>query len=314
MDKEQVAAAILHKARAIGFSAAGFAPVSRCREETERLLNMIREHRHGEMVYMQQGLAARTDPRNLLPEAKTVLSAALPYTFPLERDEDAAKISRYAMVPDYHRELRARLGMLLDFIGNMYPGQVTGKVCVDSLPVFEKSWAEKARLGMTGKNTMLIVPGTGSFVFLGEIVLDIELPASAGLKENPCNGCDACLRSCPTGAILESGKLDARKCISYLTVELKRDFTPKESAMTGPWLFGCDICQEVCPHNTRQCSPSTARGLSPRKELTCITPEEILALTRSRFRILFAGTPIWRTGLKRLKRNARAVIENLKEC
>ncbi len=272
---------------------------------------MIRENRHGEMAYMQEHLDERTDPENLLPGAKTVLSAAIAYSFPLERNEGAAKISRYALVPDYHRELRVRLGVLLDFIRAVCPGPVSGKVCVDSLPVFEKSWAEKAGLGKKGKNTMLIVPGTGSFVFLGEIILDIELPDPVNILEDPCKTCDQCLQRCPTGALLEPGKLDARKCISYLTVELKRDFTPEEAAMTGEWLFGCDICQEVCPHNALQHTARTTNGLLPRKDLAGITPEEILALTRSRFRTLFAGTPIWRTGLKRLKRNAKAVIENL---
>ena len=311
MNKEQLAKIILQKALESGFCAAGFAAATSCKEESKRLLDMIRENRHGEMAYMQKELSVRKHPEKLLPGAKTVFSAALPYTFPLERVKNKARISRYALVDDYHRVVRNKLGVLLDFICETYPGSVTGKVFVDSMPVLEKTWAEKAGLGKTGKNSMLIVPDAGSYVFLGEILLNIELPPSPSPQFDPCQECDACLRSCPTGALIEKGKLDARKCISYLTVELKREFTPEESAMTGEWLFGCDICQEVCPHNVLKNPAPASTGLTPIKELLEITPEQILSLTRSQFKALFASTPIYRTGLKRLKRNANAVIENL---
>lgn len=313
MNNEQLAEIILQKAQESGFCAAGFASVTSCKEESKKLLDMIRENRHGEMVYMQKELSVRNHPEKLLPGAKTVFSAALPYTFPLERVKDKARISRYALVNDYHRVLRNKLGELLDFICETHPGSVTGKVFVDSMPVFEKTWAEKAGLGATGKNTMLIVPGTGSYVFLGEILLDIELPPSPSPQFDPCQECNACIKSCPTGALIEPGRLDARKCISYLTVELKREFTPEESAMTGEWLFGCDVCQDVCPHNMQQSPTPTRPEFIPKKELLEITPEQILSLTRSQFKALFASTPIFRTGLKRLKRNANAVIENLKK-
>lgn len=309
MNREKLASLILQKACENGFCAAGFASVTPLKEESERLLNMIRESRHGEMDYMQEHLSLRTHPENLLPGAKTVFSAALPYTFP-ETRKGKAKFSRYALVTDYHRVLRNKLEELLDFICETYPGPVTGKICVDSVPVFEKSWAEKAGLGRTGKNTILIVPKVGSYVFLGEIILDIELPPSISTLPDPCHECDACIRSCPTGALMEKGKLDARKCISYLTVELKREFTPEESAMTREWLFGCDICQEICPHNAQQSSAPTCLEFIPRKELLGITPDQILSLTRSQFKTLFGNTPIYRTGLKRLKRNARAVMAN----
>ncbi len=312
MNKDELAGIILQKAGKIGFCAAGFASVTQCRKESERLLDMIRENRHGEMDYMQQHINERACPETLLPGVKTVFSAALPYTFSPETAKDSARISSYARVADYHRVLRNKLGELLDFIRKTHPYPVAGRVCVDSLPVFEKSWAEKAGLGRTGKNTMLIVPETGSYVFLGELLLDIDLPSTPSSPlPDPCRECDACIRSCPTGALIESGKLDARKCISYLTIELKREFTPEESAMTGEWVFGCDICQEVCPHNARQSSTPVCPEFIPKKELLKITPEHILALTRSQFKTLFAGTPIYRTGLKRLKRNARAVLENL---
>ena len=313
MNKEQLAEIILQKALESGFCAAGFAAVIPSGEQNKRLLDMIRENRHGEMAYMQNNVSVRTHPEKLLPGAKTVFSAALPYRFPLETKQESPRISSYALVDDYHRVVRNKLDQLLEFITATCPGPVSGKVCVDSMPVLEKSWAEKAGLGKTGKNTMLIVPDTGSYVFLGEILLDIELPPSPSTKFDPCQECDACLKSCPTGALVEPGKIDARKCISYLTVELKREFTPEESAMTGEWLFGCDICQETCPHNAQQATSPTCQELYPKKELLGITPEQILSLTRSQFKTLFGSTTIYRTGLKRLKRNARAVLDNLRK-
>ncbi len=313
MNKDRLAAAILQKARESGFCAAGFASVTPCKEESERLLGMLRENRHGEMAYMQNKLSVRTHPEKLLPQAKTVFSAALPYRFPLETKKESARISRYALITDYHRVIRNKLGKLLDFISSSLPGSVTGKVCVDSMPVFEKTWAEKAGLGRTGKNTMLIVPEAGSYVFLGELLLDIELPATKSRLVDPCQGCDACIRSCPTGAIIQPGRIDARKCISYLTVELKREFSQEESGMIREWLFGCDICQEVCPHNAQQSLQPTCPEFIPKKELLGITPEQIISFTRSQFKALFGDTPIHRTGLKRLKRNARAVMENIRK-
>ena len=312
MNKDQLAADILQKAIESGFCAAGFASVTSCKQESKRLIDMITEKRHGEMRYMQENFSLRVHPENLLPGARTVFSAAFPYTFPLETVKDKARISRYALITDYHRVLRNKLEKLLDFICKTSPDPVAGKVCVDSMPVFEKSWAEKAGIGKVGKNTVLIVPETGSWVFLGEILLDINLPHSPPQLSDPCGECNACIKSCPTGALMEQGKIDARKCISYLTVELKREFSPDESAMIGKWLFGCDICQEVCPHNARQSPAPTCPEFIPKKELLEITSEQILSLTRSQFKTIFGGTPVFRAGLKRLKRNARAVMENLK--
>jgi len=314
MDRENSVQAILRKAEECGFCAAGFSAVAPCTEENTRLQDMIRENRHGEMLYMQNNIASRDNPENLLPGAKTVFSAAMPYHFLLDTRAKSGRFSRYAMVRDYHRVLSEKLEEVLAFIRKNLSGEVNGKVCVDGMPVFEKSWAEKAGLGRQGKNTMLIVPEKGSLVFLGEILLDIELPFTPQQLDDPCGECCACIKSCPTGAIIEKGKIDARKCISYLTVELKREFTPEESAMTGEWLFGCDICQEVCPHNQESLKEKTATGFEPQEALLTITPEEILSLSRSQFKKLFAATPVYRTGLKRLKRNARAVLENLKEC
>ncbi len=310
LHKKPLAEAILHKAQESGFLAAGFATVTPCEKEKKKLLDMLRENRHGEMLYLEKNLPARSHPEHLLPGAKTIFCAALPYHFPLERQTTGGKIARYALCADYHAVVRKKLEALLDFIVRNHKGEINGRVFVDSSPVFEKAWAEKAGIGRIGKNTMLLSPGIGSYLFLGGILLDREIESTAHQLPDPCGDCDMCIKSCPTGALLGGGKLDARKCISYLTVELKREFEPRESAMIGDWLFGCDICQEVCPHNAQKPSPPVCSELAPREELLKITPEQILALTRSQFKTLFGQTPVYRTGLKRLKRNARAVLEN----
>jgi epoxyqueuosine reductase len=265
---------------------------------------MLAEGRHGEMGYLETGLDARNDPSMLLPGVKTVLSVALPWPAPAK----PGAISGYALIPDYHRVVGDLLRELLDFIRSISSQPVNGRVCVDSSPVLEKAWAEAAGIGCAGKNTLLIVPGHGSRIFLGELLLDLYLEPDAPLDSNPCGDCSACLDACPTGALATPGRLDARRCISYLTIELKREFTDEEASATDGWLYGCDRCIDACPRNA---SPKVAPypGFEPIEELEKLTAAEILELTGSQFRKLFAGTPALRLGLRRLKRNARAVLE-----
>ncbi|ASQ89983.1 tRNA epoxyqueuosine(34) reductase QueG [Prosthecochloris sp. GSB1] len=303
------AARIIACGLGIGFCAVGIADVHGRRNDAERLDRMIAENRHGEMRYLEKRREERADPARLLHGARSIVSAALPYDG--NRASGPGCISAYALSRDYHVIVRRKLEELLACIREIHGGRINAHILVDSEPLFEKSWAEEAGTGKKGKNTLLIVPGAGSYVFLGEILLDVEIehgPAEA--LPDPCGDCDACIRACPTGALAAPGKLDARRCISYLTVELKREFTPEERDMTGEWLFGCDLCQWVCPHNApeRRIAPAPETGRLDR--LRHITPETVLSLTGSGFKTLFAGTPILRTGLKRLKRNARAVMEN----
>lgn len=304
--------AIRQKALTLGFVSIGFAPILTQRQALGRLCGMTGEGRHGEMRYLETGQQKRADPCQLLPGAKTLISAALGYNLPeyTVPGPGMARISRHAVIEDYHRVLKRQLEQLLDFIRSLYEGKLQAIIAVDSFPVLEKVWAETARLGRTGKNTLLITPSSGSYVFLGEMLIDREIRESPPSLQGSCGACRICLESCPTGALLEAGKLDARRCISYLTIELKREFTEEESAMVGNWLFGCDICQEVCPAN-RSRKPAMKGLFSLKQELLKLTPDDILNLTGSGFRKLFYGTPIYRLGLKRLKRNARAVKQNL---
>lgn len=309
-DLQTLTGAIIHHALELGFAAAGCAPVTGSSLPAHRLSMMIDEKRHGTMQYLEQQQNERNDPALLLPGARTVLSVALSYNQP-SNEQPSSGISRYATIPDYHRVMRDLLEQLLTYITTHCPEPVSSLICVDGAPVYEKSWARHAGIGATGNNTLCIVPGCGTACFLGEILLDIDLHCPPHKAEEPCGTCTRCLDACPTGALTAPGTLDARRCISYLTVEHKDDFTPEEEEMVGTHLFGCDICQDVCPHNQNAHTPNHPL-FQPRKDLLTITPEQVLQLTRSQFKKLFAGTPIYRTGLKRLRRNARAVLNNRK--
>ncbi len=305
---QDLTSSIMQYALALGFCAAGCAPLTAMDDAAGKLDRMIKEQRHGSMRYLERQRETRRDPAGLLPGARTILCAALPYHHP-GKAQPVARISRYAVIADYHRVVREKLQQLLDFIRHHHQGAVNAAIAVDSAPVFEKAWAEKAGIGHIGNNTLCIVPGRGSYIFLGEILLDIDLDSHPKNIPHPCRNCDRCIRACPTGALTAPGTIDARRCISYLTVEHKEPFTPEEETMIGDHLFGCDICQEICPHN--QDIQAYNNAAFPVLEcLLGITPEAILELTRSQFKTLFAGTPVYRTGINRLKRNARAVLKN----
>lgn len=297
------------KAIELGFCAVGFSAVTPQDAALLHLREMVAENRHGEMRYLETGLAERENPSILLPGVKTVLSVAIAGPDRKQQHEETSGLfSGHATVPDYHRVVMELLRQLLDFIHAETGVSVSGLACVDGAPVLEKAWAESAGIGRTGKNTLLIIPKAGSMIFLGELLLDIEIEPDIPIDWDPCGNCSACLDTCPTGALVGHGKLDATRCISYLTIELRREFNVRETGMTGSWLFGCDRCMEVCPHNQARSIPPHP-AFTPSAEIIELTAEKILDLTGSSFRKLFAGTPVMRLGLKRLKRNARAVLE-----
>ncbi|WP_076792305.1 tRNA epoxyqueuosine(34) reductase QueG [Chlorobium sp. KB01] len=300
------------EAARLGFSAIGFSTPHPQQLAVERFAAMIREKRHGEMHYMEQGIDNRAEPAMLLPGLKTVISAAISYNNHVEYREGQPKISRYALIADYHTVVRSKLEQLLEKLKALTTEPVNALITVDSSPVLEKTWAEDAGIGKPGKNTLLIVPSAGSQVFLGEIFIDFAISESRAPLQNLCGSCNLCIEHCPTGALTGPGKIDASRCISYLTGELKRDFSEEEQRMVGEWLFGCDLCMDVCPHN-RQSSIKANDAFALRQDLTDITTKQIMNLTKSGFRKLFLGTPVFRIGLRRLKRNAKAVAENIKQ-
>ncbi len=303
---------IRKEASRLGFAAVGFSTPAPQPLAMQRYRAMITEKRHAEMDWMEKRVVERGDPALLLPGLKTIISAAISYNHPASSPPEGLRISRYALIADYHDTLRSMLEGLLEAIRVIAAKPVDGLITIDSSPVLEKSWAERAGIGKTGKNTLLIVPSAGSRLFLGEILTDLEIIDERPGLPNLCGSCSLCIEHCPTGALLGPGVLDASRCISYLTVELKREFTDEESSMTGNWIFGCDICQDICPHN-RQALIQAEDSFTALERVMSLSPETLLELTHSGFRKLFAGTPVYRIGLRRLKRNVQAALKNQKK-
>ncbi|HYO62703.1 MAG TPA: tRNA epoxyqueuosine(34) reductase QueG [Pyrinomonadaceae bacterium] len=308
--RAEFTARLKRRAREEGFQEVGVVAAAALEAERARLEEWLRRGFHAEMGWMERDTARRTDPRELLPGARSVVVVALNYFTPHEHPpEDAAgKISRYAWGDDYHDELGEKLRALLAWVKEERPG-AEGKVCVDAQPMMDKAWAVRAGLGWIGKHTNLITRGYGSWVFLGELVLDIELEDDATPSEDHCGTCTLCLEACPTGALVEPYLLDSNRCISFATIELRRDALPAEVAphLEG-WLYGCDICQEVCPWNRFE-RPTAEPRFEPRGGETSLAPREVLLFTPDTYAARFRRSPVKRAKLAGLQRNARALLE-----
>ncbi len=300
------------KARALelGFSAVGISRAEALSDEARKLEQWLARGMHGEMRYMEENFEKRTNPKVLMPEAKSVVSVLANY-FPSQLSHSTnGKISIYAQSKDYHIVVKSKLQTLFSFVCDLV-GNVNGRAFVDSAPTMDKVLAQRSGLGWIGKHTNLISRRLGSFFFIGNLLLDCDLDYDAPYLQNYCGTCTACIDLCPTRAITHDGQVDARKCISYLTIELKRNFTDEEKSMLGEWLFGCDICQDVCPWN-RFSKPTAIPEFQPKPDVQRLSADDILDLTKSSFQRIFGETPLFRTGLRRLQRNAEAVKENLR--
>ena len=302
-------ARLRERARAEGFDAVGVVPAAALDAERARLEEWLRRGFHAEMGWMERDPARRTDPRELLPGARSVVVVALNYYTPHEHPDTAAagKISRYAWGDDYHDVLGEKLRALLAWVKEQRPG-AEGKVCVDAQPMMDKAWAVRAGLGWIGKHTNLITRTHGSWVFLGELVLDLELEYDRVPSEDHCGTCTLCLAACPTGALVEPYVLDSNRCISYATIELRREELPAEVALNlEGWLYGCDICQEVCPWNRFE-QPTAEPRFEPRAGETAADLQEVLRLTPDDYAARFRRSPVKRAKLAGLQRNARALL------
>jgi epoxyqueuosine reductase len=298
---------IKQHALALGFTSVGITRAEVFSDEARRLEAWLTKGFHGDMAYMENHFEKRINPNELFPDAKSIISVTANYFTPDASTADGG-ISMYAQGTDYHRVVKEKLQSLFDFVLQTV-GAVNGRAFVDSAPLMDKAAAQRAGLGWIGKHSNLISPKHGSYFFIGNLLLDCELEYDAPFLTNHCGSCTACLDLCPTQAIVEPNVVDARKCISYLTIELKRTFTAEEETMLGEWLFGCDICQQVCPWN-RFSTPTPLDDLKPKPASALITEDDILAMTKSKFAAAFEDTPLFRTGLRRLKRNAEAVTKN----
>ncbi len=296
---------IKEKARELGFYTVGFAKAERMEPEERRLRGWLNAGYHGKMAYMANHFEKRVDPTRLVPGAKSVISLGYNYYTPVRQlSEDAPKISNYAYGRDYHTVVKEKMRILYEWIEEIAGRKVNGRVFVDSAPVLERDWARRSGVGWIGKNTMVIHPRKGSFFFLGEIIIDVELAYDAPIKDY-CGTCRRCIEACPTNAISEHGYImDGSRCISYLTIELK-DAIPEHFAgqMEG-WMFGCDICQDVCPWN-RFSKKHKEPAFEPSEEMLEMTRKDWNQLTEDTFSRLFSKSAVQRTKYAGLKRNIR---------
>lgn len=296
------------EAQRLGFGFVGFARAERLDDEARRLEQWLSQGAHGTMAWMENHFDLRVDPTLLVPGAKTVICLTFNYHNPdTQTDPEAPKISQYAYGEDYHFVVKERLKDLLAFIQTEI-GAVDGRCFVDSAPVLEREWARRAGLGWNGRHTLTIHPKRGSYFFLAEIICDLPLVYDDPIRDH-CGTCRRCIEACPTEAIAPEGYfLDASKCISYLTIEL-REAIPEEfkTRMEG-WAFGCDICQEVCPWN-RFAERHTEPAFEPHPDLLGMTRQDWVELTEETFGRLFRKSAVKRTKYAGLRRNISFVTE-----
>lgn len=290
------------KAQEMGFMYCGFSKAEKLTEEEDRLEQWLKKGMQGKMAYMENHFEKRLDPSKLVPGAKSVISLAYNYyTEQKHEDESAPKISMYALGEDYHFVIKEKLRELVSFIQEKY-GDFNARVFVDSAPILERVWAKKSGLGWIGKNTLLINKQSGSYFFLAEIVCDIELEYDGPIKDY-CGTCTKCIDACPTDAIEEPYWVNGSKCISYFTIELKDEIIPAEhKGKFDNWMFGCDICQEVCPWNSFS-TPHQEAKFNPSERLMGMKQNEWQELTAEVFNELFKHSPVKRTKFSGLKRN-----------
>ena len=297
---------IQQEALRLGFMSVGFAKADFLEEDAIRLESFLKNNYHGKMSYLENHFDLRVDPRKLVPNAKSVITLLLNYYPNESQDINSPKIAKYAWGMDYHDVIKEKLKALFAYI-NQHIGQIDGRGFVDSAPVLERTWANKSGLGWIGKNGNLINKQAGSFFFIATLICDLELEPDPTFKTDHCGTCTRCIDACPTDAIIDNKKIDASKCISYLTIELKDQLIPDafEGKMDN-WLFGCDVCQDVCPWN-RFSKPHTEQAFKAHKEILNLSSQEWEALEECTFNTLFKHSPLKRSKWKGLQRNIQFI-------
>lgn len=291
---------IKQKAFELGFSAIGISEVTFLEKESQQLKQWLENDFHGEMQYMENHFEKRTDPRKLVEGAKSIISVLYNYYPKEQQRKDTYQISKYAYGKDYHYVVKEKLYQLLEYI-NSEIQEISGRAFVDSAPVMDKVWAAKAGLGWIAKNTNLISKEFGSFVFIGELLIDLELDYNDDQVKDYCGNCTKCIEACPTKA-LSPYQLNARKCISYLTIEKKGEIPEEFKDKWNDWIFGCDICQDVCPWNQKLIHHNEPQ-FQISDLLQNMNKEEWQNLDKFNFKKLFKNSPIERTKFEGLKRN-----------
>jgi len=297
---------IKSEAKRLGFLSCGISKAEFLEEEAPRLQKYLEQNMNGEMTYMENHFDKRLDPTLLVPGSKSVISLLMNY-FPSEiQKEDTYKVSKYAYGTDYHFVIKDKLKQLMNFISEEI-GEVHGRAFVDSAPVLDKAWAAKSGLGWIGKHSLLLTKQVGSFYFVSELILDLELEYDTPVTDH-CGSCTACIDACPTGAIVADRVVDGSKCISYFTIELKNEIPVSEKGKFQDWIFGCDICQDVCPWN------SFSKGhneplFNPHPEMLAMDKKDWEEITAEVFQKIFKKSAVKRTKFSGLQRNIRFLEE-----
>jgi epoxyqueuosine reductase len=300
LNKSELTKHIKLKAQELGFMYCGISKAEFLAEQAPKLENWLKNNMHGNMQWMENHFDKRLNPALLHEGTQSVISVLLNYFPSSQQIEDTYKISKYAYGEDYHYVLKDKLNLLLDFI-KIQIGEVNGRAFVDSAPIMDKVWAEKSGLGWIGKNANLINKQSGSFFFIGELLLDVELDYDGPIKDY-CGTCTACIDACPTNAIVEPYVVDGSKCISYYTIELKEMIPAEATGKMDNWIFGCDVCQDVCPWN-RFSIPHTEERFLPNQNLLNMSKTDFEALKEDVFKEITKKSAIKRTKFGGLKRN-----------
>jgi len=288
------------EAKRLGFLSCGISKAEFLEEEAPRLENWLNNNMHGEMAYMENHFDKRLDPTILVPGSKSVISLLLNYFPSQSQSSDTYKISKYAYGTDYHFVIKDKLKHLMYFI-NEEIGEVEGRAFVDSAPVLDKAWAARSGLGWIGKHSNLLTKQLGSFYFIAELILDLELEYDSPVTDH-CGSCTACIDACPTNAIVADRVVDGSKCISYFTIELKNEIPNSVKGKFEDWMFGCDICLDVCPWN-RFSKTHNEPLFNPHPELLSMSKKDWEEITEEVFQKLFRKSAVKRTKFSGLKRN-----------
>ena len=288
------------EAKRLGFMSCGIGKAGFLEDEAPRLEKWLKSNAHGEMQYMENHFDKRLDPTRLVEDSKSVVSLLLNYYPSEEQNENSYKISKYAYGQDYHHVIKSKLKQLHQFIETEI-GEVSGRAFVDSAPVLDKAWAAKSGLGWIGKHSNLLTQKVGSFYFIAELIIDLELEYDH-ITTDHCGSCTACIDACPTQAITEPYVVDGSKCISYLTIELKNQIPTEFKSKMDDWMFGCDVCQDVCPWN-RFSKPHQEPLFHPKPELLSMSKKDWEEITEDVFKKVFQKSAVKRTKLSGLQRN-----------
>jgi len=302
MDRQRNTLLIKQEAARLGFSFCGISEARFLVEEAPRLENWLNQNMHGQMGYMVNHFDMRLDPTLLVPGAKSVVSLMLNYYPEEHQPEGIPKISKYAYGEDYHKVIKRKLKEFINTLKERI-GDVNGRAFVDSAPVLDRAWAKNSGLGWIGKNGNLINKGAGSFFFLAELIIDLELEYDGPVKDY-CGSCTRCIDACPTGAIVEPMVVDGSRCISYYTIELRDAIPNSEKGKFDNWAFGCDICQDVCPWN-RFSKPTTIAEFSPNAEGLNMTENNWEEMTEEVFGRVFTKSALKRAGFNGIKKNIK---------